>query len=88
MSTQEQAWTDPRETRALAFARDRKMAALWYAFGRIDGGDPLPLDAAHEFAEEHAADAYRYRMEETGSLASIMDAWQAYAAGRGVIVRR
>lgn len=66
--------------------RDRKLMALYYAFGAFDTHPEWGLhsDDAMAFADAEEAAATAYHTERTCSLPSLMDGFRRFVAERGV----
>jgi hypothetical protein len=70
----------------LEYARSYRDHSLWYAWGRMDGGESVTVvygrrvDAAWEFGYMMGIMALMYVTERRYSMPSIQSAWQAFKA--------
>ncbi len=79
---------DPRTAASkLEYARSYRDHSLWYAWGRMDGGEVVTavygrrVDAAWEFGYMMGILALLYTTERRYMMPSIQGAWLAFKAG-------
>jgi hypothetical protein len=85
---------DPTTTEGIAAARhDRRLMALYYAWGREDAGDRRLRDLSQnrvlalDFAAFAADEAGAFAREKTSSLSAVQDQYARYIAARTVGAR-
>jgi hypothetical protein len=56
--------------------------ALWYAWGWLDAGQPLPESGAFGFANAYHLRHHQFEAGETGMMPSMQDAFADWVFGR------